>query len=159
MSMDRFLNNLRVLWRTERAIAEIKMRHVIARSGLNAAAGLLAVIGLLMFEVAAFFGLREYWSTIVAALVLGFGNFAIAGILVLIANSKKPGRELELANEIHDTTMQALQTDARLLQADIVSFGQALRHPLDSALPSLIVPLATMLVGFLKKSKPAGKAE
>jgi hypothetical protein len=155
MTMDRFLNNLRVLWRTERAIAEIKMRHVIARSGLNAAAGLLAVIGLLMFEVAGFFALLEYWNTIVAALVLGAANFVIAGILVLIASSKKPGRELELANEIHDSTMQALQTDARLLQADIASFGQALRHPLDSALPSLIIPLATMLMGFLKKKGEA----
>lgn len=155
--MDRFLNNLRVLYRTERAIAEIKMRHVIARSGLNAAAGLLAVIGLLMFEVAAFYALREYWNTIAAALILGAVNFVIAAILVLIANSRKPGRELELANEIHDNTMQALQTDARLLQADIVSFGQALRHPLDSALPSLIIPLATMLVNFLKKPKGEGK--
>lgn len=155
--MDRFLNNLRVLWRTERAITEIKMRHVIARSGLNAAAGLLAVIGLLMFEVAGFYALREYWNTIVAALILGAVNFAIAGILVLIANSRKPGRELELANEIHDSTMQALQTDARLLQADIAAFGQALRHPLDSALPSLIIPLATMLVNFLKKPKGEGK--
>jgi cobalamin synthase len=157
MTMDRFLNNLRVLYRTERAIAEIKMRHVIARSGLNAAAGLLAVIGLLMFEVAAFYALREYWNTIAAALILGAVNFVIAGILVLIANSRKPGRELELANEIHDNTMQALQTDARLLQADIASFGQALRHPLDSALPSLIIPLATMLVNFLKKPKGEGK--
>jgi len=155
--MDRFLNNLRVLWRTERAIAEIKMRHLIARSGLNAAAGLLAVIGLLMFEVAAFYALREYWNTIAAALILGAVNFVIAGILVLIANSRKPGRELELANEIHDNTMQALQTDARLLHADIASFGQALRHPLDSALPSLIIPLATMLMNFLKKPKGEGK--
>ena len=153
--MDRFLNNLRVLWRTERAIAEIKMRHVIARSGLNDAAGLLALIGLLMFEVAAFFALLEYWSTIAAALILGAANFVIAGILMLIASGKKPGRELELANEIHDSTMQALQADARLLQADIASFRQALRNPLDSALPSLIVPLATMLMGFLKKKGEA----
>jgi hypothetical protein len=153
--MDRFINNLRVLWRTERAIAEIKMRHVIARSGLNVAAGMLALIGLLMFEVAAFFALREFWSMIVAALILGAANFVIAGVLVLIANSKKPGRELELANDIHDSTMQALQTDARLLQADIASFGQALRHPVDSALPSLIIPLATMLMGFLKKKSEA----
>jgi hypothetical protein len=152
--MDRFVNNLRVLWRTERAIAEIKMRHVIARSGLNLAAGMLALIGLLMFEVAAFYALREFWNTIAAALILGAANFAIAGILLLVADRRKPGRELELANEIHDHTMQALQADARLLQADIASLGQALRHPLDGA-ASLIVPLATMLMGFLKKKDEA----
>jgi hypothetical protein len=152
--MDRFVNNLRVLWRTERAIAEIKMRHVIARSGLNLAAGMLALIGLLMFEVAAFYALREFWNTIAAALILGAANFAIAGILLLVADRRKPGRELELANEIHDHTMQALQADARLLQADIASFGQALRNPLDGA-AALIVPLATMLMGFLKKKDEA----
>ena len=40
--MDRFINNLRVLWRTERAIADIKLRHALARSGLNVAAAMLA---------------------------------------------------------------------------------------------------------------------
>ena len=77
-------------------------------------------------------------------------NLGIAGILLLIADRKKPGRELDLANEIHRHTMDALQADARLLQADIASVGQALKHPLDSALP-LIVPLATILMNALKK--------
>jgi hypothetical protein len=154
--MDRLVNNLRVLWRTERAIAEIKLRHALARSGLNVAAGMLALIGLLMFEVAAFFALRDAWNTIAAALILGAVNFAFAGILLLVADRKRPGRELDLANEIHKNTMDALQADARLLQADIASFGQALRHPLDGV-AALIVPLATMLMSSLKKPKGEGK--
>jgi hypothetical protein len=148
--MDRLINNLRVLWRTERAIADIKLRHALARSGLNVAAAVLALIGLLMFEVAAFYALRDYWSTIVAALILGVVNLLLAGILLLIADRKKPGRELDLANEIHKNTMDALQADARLLQADVASFGQALKHPVDSVLP-LIVPLATIVINALKK--------
>jgi len=148
--MDRLLNNLRVLWRTERAIADIKLRHALARSGLNVAAAVLALIGFLMFEVAAFYVLRDFWNTIVAALILGAANFVIAGILMLVANSKRPGRELDLANEIHKSTMDALQADARLLQADVQSFGQALKHPVDSLLP-LIVPLATIVINVLKR--------
>jgi hypothetical protein len=148
--MDRLINNLRVLWRTERAIADIKLRHALARSGLHVAAAVLALIALLMFEVAAFYALRDHWSTIVAALILGGVNLVIAGILLLVADRKKPGRELELANEIHKNTMDALQADARLLQADVQSFGQALRHPVDSVLP-LIVPLATIVINALKK--------
>jgi hypothetical protein len=152
--MDRFINNLRVLWRTERAIADIKLRHALARSGLNVAAAVLALIGLLMFEVAAFYALRDVWSTIVAALVLGVINLVLAGILLLIADRRKPGRELDLANEIHKNTMDALQADARLLQADFASFGQALKHPVDSLLP-LIVPLATIVINVLKKKTEA----
>jgi type VI protein secretion system component VasK len=152
--MDRFINNLRVLWRTERAIADIKLRHALARSGLNVAAAVLALIGLLMFEVAAFYALRDVWSTIVAALVLGVVNLVLAGILLLIADRRKPGRELDLANEIHKNTMDALQADARLLQADFASFGQTLKHPVDSLLP-LIVPLATIVINAIKKKTEA----
>ena len=148
--MDRLINNLRVLWRTERAIADIKLRHALARSGLHAAAALLALVGLLMLEVAAFYALRDVLSTLASALILAAANFVIAGILLLIANRRQPGRELDLANEIHKNTMDALQADARLLQADFASFGQALKHPLDAALP-LIVPLATILISILKK--------
>lgn len=148
--MDRFIGNLRVLWRTEWAIAEIKLRHAAARSSLHVAAAILALIALLMFEVAAFFALRDLWGTTAAALVLGFVNLAIAGILLLIADRKKPGRELELANEIHDRTMDALQADARLMQADFASFGKVLKNPLDSVLP-LIVPLATIVINALKR--------
>jgi type VI protein secretion system component VasK len=152
--MDRFINNLRVLWRTERAIADIKLRHALARSGLNVAAAVLALIGLLMFEVAVFYALRDVWSTIVAALILGVVNLLLAGILLLIADRRKPGRELDLANEIHKNTMDALQADARLLQADFASFGQTLKHPVDSLLP-LIVPLATIVINAIKKKTEA----
>jgi hypothetical protein len=154
--MDRFINNLRVLWRAERTIADIKLRNALAQSGLNAAAAVLALIGLLMFEVAAFFALREVWSTVTSALVLGVANFVLAGILALIASRKKPGRELELANEIQASAMEALQNDARLLQQELGFIGRSFKHPFESALP-LIVPLATMLMNMLKKPKGEGK--
>jgi hypothetical protein len=107
-----------------------------------------------MFEVAVFYALRDVWSTIVAALVLGVVNLVLAGILLLIADRRKPGRELDLANEIHKNTMDALQADARLLQADFASFGQTLKHPVDSLLP-LIVPLATIVINAIKKKTEA----
>ena len=115
-----------------RPLSEIQVREI--------AAAALALVGFLMFEVAAFYALRDLWSTIVAALILGAVNFVVAGILMLIANSKRPGRELDLANEIHKNTMDALQADARLLQADVASFGQALKHPVDSVLPLIVPP-------------------
>jgi hypothetical protein len=154
--MDRFINNLRVLWRAERAIADIRLRNALAQSGLNAAAALLALIGLLMFEVAAFFALLEIWSTVTSALVLGAANFVLAGILALIASRKKPGRELELANEIQNSAMEALQNDARLFQQEFSFIGRSFKHPFESALP-LIVPLATMVINALKKPKGEAK--
>ena len=156
MIMDRFINNLRVLWRAERAIADIKLRNALAQSGLNAAAALLALFGLLMFEIAAFFALREIWGTVMSALALGAANFLIAGILALIAARKKPGRELELANEIQASAMEALQTDARAFQQEFSFIGRSFRHPMESIVP-LIVPLATMAMNAIKRPKGEGK--
>jgi hypothetical protein len=156
MIMDRFINNLRVLWRAERAIADIRLRHALTRSSLNVAAAVLALIGLLMLEVAAFFALREVWSTIASALALGAVNFVIAGILLLIASRSKPGRELELANEIEASAIEALQNDARMLQQEFGFIGRSFKHPFESALP-LIVPLATMLINALKKPTSEAK--
>lgn len=158
--MDRFINNLRVLWRADSAIADIRLRHALARSGLNAVAALIAVFGLLMLELAAYFALAEVWGLIASAAALGLINFAVAGVLFLIASRQKPGRELELANEIHNSAMQALQADARLLQSEWAAFGNAVRHPMDSALgalPALIVPLAGVLLNALKKPKGDAK--
>ena len=154
--MDRFIDNLRVLYRAERAIADIKLRNVLAQSGLNAAAVLLALVGLLLFEVAAFFALLEFWSTITSALALGAANFILAGLLALIAARKAPGRELELANEIERSAMEALQNDARLMQQQFGFVGRSFKHPIESALP-LIVPLATMVINALKKPKGEAK--
>ena len=151
--MDNFIRNLRILWRADSAIAEIKLRYALTRSGLHAMAALIALFGLVMLELAAYFALAEAWGAIWAAVALGLLNFAVAGLLVLIAARQHPDRELELANEIHNSAMEALQGDARLLQAEVSAFGQMVRHPFESALPSLIVPLATLLMNMLRKPK------
>ena len=154
--MDRFINNLRVLWRANSAIADIRLRQALARSGINAVAALVAVFGLLMLELAAYFALLEVLGLIASAIALGLINFAVAGVLFLIASHQKPGRELELANEIHNSAIQALQADASRLQSEWAAFGNAVRHPMDSALgalPGLIVPLASVLLSTLKKQK------
>jgi hypothetical protein len=151
--MDNFIKNLRILWRADSAIAEIKFRYALTRSGLHAVAALIAIIGLVMLELAAYFALADRWGAISAAATLGLANFAFAGLLVLIAARQRPDRELELANEIHNSAMEALQDDARLLQAEVSAFGRMVRHPFDSALPALIVPLATLLMNMLRKPK------
>ena len=160
MIMDRFINNLRVLWRADSAIADIRLRHALARSGFSAVAALIAVFGLLMLELAAYFALLQVWGAIASAVTLGLVNFAVAGLLFLIAAYQKPGRELDLANEIHKSAVEALQADARLLQSEWAAFGSAVRHPMDSALgalPTLIVPLASLLINTLRKPKDEAK--
>lgn len=149
MNTENVVKHLRVLWRTDRIIADLRMRHLLVGLGLRAFAALIAAFGLLMLELAAYFALVQYWNAISAAAILGVVNFVIAGILFAIAAKPPAGRELELATEIHSSSIDALQLEARALQSQV---SGAIHRPLNGVLPLLIVPLITIIIKSLKKS-------
>jgi hypothetical protein len=144
VNSDNVVKNLRALWRTDRIIAEIRLRHLLVGLGLRAFAALIAGFGLLMLELSAYFALVQVWSAISAA--------AILGVLFVIAGRPPTGRELELANEIHLSAVDALQLEARAMQSQ---FTGMVHHPLNGALPMVLVPLITIIVKSWKKSKAA----
>jgi Putative Actinobacterial Holin-X, holin superfamily III len=150
VNSENVVKNLRVLWRTDRIIADIQMRHMLIGLGLRAFAALIAAFGLLMLELATYFALVQIWSAILAAAILGAVNFVIAAILFVIAARPPAGRELELANEIHSSAVDALQIEARALQSEVTGM---IHHPLNGVLPLLLVPLITIIVKSLKKTK------
>ncbi len=148
MNTENIVRNLRVLWRTDRIIADIRMRHLLVSLGLRAFAALIAAFGLLMLELSAYFALVQIWSPMTAAAILGALNFGIAAILFAIAARPPTGRELELANEIHGSSVDALQLEARALQSQLSGM---IHHPLNGILPLLLVPLITIIIKSLKK--------
>src|SRR6202171_4044577 len=150
MNTENVVKQLRVLWRTDRIIADIRMRHMLVGLGLRAFAALIAAFGLLMLELAAYFALVQIWSAISAAAILGLVNFVIAAVLFVIAARSPTGRELELANEIHGSAVDALQIEARAIRSQ---FSGMVHHPLNGVLPMLLVPLITIIVRSLKKSQ------
>ena len=158
MNTENIVKNLRVLWRTDRIIADIRMRHLLSGLALRAFAALIAAFGLLMLELSAYFALVQIWSAILAAAILGAINFAIAAILFALAARPPSGRELELATELHGSSVEALQLDARALQSQL---SGAIHHPLNGILPMLLVPLITIIVKSLKKpaTVPAAKQD
>jgi hypothetical protein len=152
VNTENIVKNLRVLWRTDRIIADIRMRHMLVALGLRAFAALIAAFGLLLLELSAYFALVQIWSAIAAAAILGALNFVLAAILFMIAAKPLSGRELELATEIHGTSIDALQLEARTLQTELSGM---IHHPLNGILPLLIVPLITIIVRSLKKPAAA----
>jgi len=156
MNTENVVKHLRVLWRTDRIIADLRMRHLVVSLGLRAFAALIAAFGLLMLELSAYFALVQIWSAIFAAAILGAVNFAIAAILFVIAARPPRGRELELASEIHGASIDALQLEARALQSQV---SGAVHNPLSGILP-LLVPLITIIVKSLKRpaADPAAAA-
>jgi membrane protein implicated in regulation of membrane protease activity len=158
VNSENIVKQLRALWRTDRIIAEIRLRHMLVGLGLRAFAALIAAFGLLMLELSAYFALVQIWSAISAAAILGTANFLIAAILFVVGGRPPGSRELELATEIHGSAVEALQGEARALQSQFTGMVQ---HPLNSALPLVLVPLVTIILKSLKKSRapaPAAKA-
>jgi hypothetical protein len=153
VNSENIVRNLRVLWRTDRMIAEMRLRHMLVGLSLRAFAALIATFGLLMFELAAYFALVQVLSAIAAAAILGAVNLAIALLLLFIASRRSLGQELALANEIHDSAIDALQVEAQAAQSQV---NRLLHHPLEGVLP-LIVPLITAAISHLRK--PAATSE
>jgi hypothetical protein len=148
VNTEHIVKNLRVLWRTDRIIADIRMRQMLVGLGLRAFAALIAAFGLLMLELSAYFALVQIWSAITAAALLGALNFVLAAILFMIAAKPPSGRELDLASEIHGSSVDALQLEARALQAELSGM---IHHPFNGILPLLIVPLITVIIRSIKK--------
>jgi hypothetical protein len=155
VASEKIIRNLRILWRSDRTIAEVRLRHMLVGLGLKAFAALIVAFGLLSLELAGYFALVQIWSAIAAAVALGLINFAIAAIILTIAVKSRPGRELDLATEIHNSAIDALQIEAQSLQSQLSGFVQ---HPLAGLLPSLIPPLVAIIVRSLKKPGETARA-
>jgi len=156
VNSENVVRHLRALWRTDRIIAEIRLRHMLVGLGMRAFAALIAAFGLLMLELSAYFALVQIWSATSAAAILGVANFVIAAILFVIGGRPPAGRELELASEIHGSSLEALQNEARALQSQ---FTGMVHHPLNSVLPMVLAPLIAIIVKSLKKSRASAPAE
>ena len=143
-----------MLWRAERIIAETRLRVLLRRSMLYALAGLIAVFGLAMLNVAAYFFLRGLWGPIWAALAAALGDLVIALIVVLIALAVRPGPELPAAIELRDMSIEGLEGELGPLQERFAWLGRAARDPFDTVLPAILIPLVTSIMRGLRKSKP-----
>jgi multisubunit Na+/H+ antiporter MnhG subunit len=160
--MDNLVRNLRVLWRAEAIIADIRFQQMMKRSSLKGIAALLGAFAFLMGNLALFFALEQAWGAIWAAALIGLANLLLTIILLVVAERSKPGREMELALEVRNTALQSLETDAQAIQQQLTEFRDEVRgvreavvgfvrHPLDSVLPSMLVPLAGAVIKGLKK--------
>lgn len=160
--MDSVVRNLRVLWRAESIIADIRFRQMLTRSSLKGAAALLGLFAYVMGSLAVFFALDQTLGSIWAAAVIALGNLVVAIGLLMIAEKSKPGREMELALEVRNSAIQALEADAEAIQEQLTELRDEVRgmkqavvgfvrHPIDSVLPSMLVPLAGAVIKNLKK--------
>jgi hypothetical protein len=148
MSTSRLIHHAQVVWRSERIIAELRLKQLLGNFGLQALAALVLTFALLAFEIAAYFVLAQVWSTSESAAVLGLCNLVIALLLVLIAVRRPASRELKLAKEVQQDALTAFT--AELERAEATS-PASLRGVLESAALPLLLPLIPLVAKRLRK--------
>jgi hypothetical protein len=77
---------------------------------------------------------------------------------MLVAVSRKPGKQLQLARDMHTVALDSLIAEAKLAGKDLTSVNALLHGRIDSTLLGLIGPLAMLLLRFLKRT-PKPEAE
>ncbi|HWU64590.1 MAG TPA: hypothetical protein VN112_21425 [Ensifer sp.] len=158
MRIDSLIQSLKVLIRIDSVIAELTFRARMSQIAMLAVALVVGSFGLIMLGVAGYEFLKVLWGPVLAALAIAGASFVLTLLLVLIASTRKPGKELQLAQELHANALDALITEAKSATGDITLAGNLLRGRFDTSLLGLIGPLATLLLRALKR-KSAGTAE
>lgn len=151
MSIDGLMQSLRVLAQADARIADMTFRSRLSQIALHSAAFIIAVFGLIMLGVAAYIWLSSLWGPAWAALATALGSFVVAILIALIASARKPGKEMEMAREMHVVALDALIAEMKRSGSEFIPFGTLLRGHGDSALLSLIGPLAALLLRFLRR--------
>jgi len=147
MTTSHLIGHVRVLWRTERIIAELRLKRLLTNLGLQALAALIMACALLLFELAAYFSLVQVWNAIWSAVALAF-NLLLAGVIVLFALRRPQTRELALADEIHQQALAAFEADLQKAESDSPA---SLRAAIEGAAIPLLVPLIPLLIKRLRR--------
>jgi len=155
--MERLMRSLRVFWRSERIIAEQQVRLGTQRVQFNMLAAFVAVFGLFMLSIAAFFALVPYWGQSLAALGVALGDFVLAAGLMAYGSALKPSAELEMVKEVRSMAMKDIEEEIALAEGELISLKDDLhkfiRNPVDALLPGLIGPL----LGALSRGSGSAK--
>ena len=162
--IDNLVRDFQVLHKADALIARIWLNFAGRRFGLFIFAGLVAVFGLAMANVAGFFALQAKTGDVGAATAMAAIDLIIAAAVVLLASKSRPGPELEVAYEVRKMATDALATDAQGFKLALDEVGRELRearasiaglvsNPLDVAAQKLLIPAALSIMRNVRAKK------
>jgi hypothetical protein len=162
--IDDLLRDLQVLRKADFLIGRIWLNVLLRRFGLFAFAGLIAVFGLGMANVAGFYALQKPVGAVWAAAIVAMVDAVIAAIVLLVASKSHPGPELDLAFEVRKMAVESIQTDARDFKLALDALGHDVKHvkanitqlvhsPFDAAAQKLLIPAALSILSGIRSKK------
>lgn len=165
--MDEFIRHLQTLSKVDSLIARIWLNVIARRFALLVFAGLIAVFGLGMADLAGFYLLQVSLGPIWAAAIIALADFVIAAGLALATHSVKPGAELDAALDVRGMAIRALQENASELESSARALAEQLRdakdtiagivsNPLDAAAQKLLLPAVIAIVKGVRSRRAKG---
>ena len=163
--MSRVRRNLQLLWRSERVMAEARLKLISRKLVLAVIAGIACLIAVSMLNLAAYWALVTVVSKPLAALIVALVNIVIAGLLIAIAQGLQPGPEEEMLREVRDIALGDLGSEVDDVQAKLLqlredvegvrtSVTQFVQRPTDALSPTMIVPALSAIAKLAKSKKP-----
>jgi hypothetical protein len=164
--VEDLVDNLHALRQSDAIIGRLWVAAATRRLGLRAFAGLIAVFGLGMTNVAGFYALLASAGPVWAAAIVAAVDFALAVMVVLVSGSTKPEPEIERAFDARKMALDSIRADVADLKESAGAFVQDIRDakdsilefahdPLDSAVQKLLIPAATSIINGLRTKKDA----
>ncbi len=162
--IDNIIRDLQVLGKADSLIGRIWLNTMARRFGLFALAGLIAVFGLGMANVACFFTLEQSWGPAWSGMTVAVADLILAVIVMMLGRSIQPGPEIELAFDVRKMAIEAIRADSRELKDTVGSLGQQIRetkdtiagyvqHPFNAATEHLLVPAVLSILRGLRAKK------
>jgi len=167
--IDDLARDLHALTKADFLIGRIWLDAMTRRFGFFALAGLTALFGLGMLNVAAFYVLRQIANPGLAAAIVAAADFILAAIVTLVARTSVPGSQLDLAFDVRKMAINAVQADALDLKHNVEALSQEFRDakdqiagfvqdPLGAVVQRYLVPalvsIGTAIAGALGSKKP-----
>ncbi|MEM7123931.1 MAG: phage holin family protein [Pseudomonadota bacterium] len=165
--MDTLIRNLRILWRTERLLTELRLRAMLRRTSLLLIAGIVGLFAFAMLNVAGYLYLAPILEPTLAALVVSAIDAVLAIILLIGAQPQKPGTETRMLEEVRDMALADLEAGAKSVEADLravrsevegitESVKSFAHNPMGALNPQTIGPIMSMLANLIRGKKDKG---
>lgn len=155
--MKRIVRNASIILRTESLITQRRLAVARKQLTLVAFAGLVAVLGLVMLNVAAYQALQTSLGAPTAALIVAVVNFILAGGLLLWAGKANADAEIGAVTEVRDMAIADLESEIDEMKDEATAIIEDLRgirrDPLGAMTSSLLLPLLSALLKSLRSEK------
>lgn len=162
--IDNLVRDLQVLRKADFLIGKIWLGVLARRTAFFAFAALIAVFGLGMANVAGFYALQASVGPVWGAVIVAAVDLVIAAVVFLAGHNCRPGPEIDLAFEVRQMALDAIQADTRDLKRTLEAFAQDIQsaratiaglvqNPLDIAAQKLLVPAVLSILRALRAKK------